>query len=743
MIYDYYKEMRTRNKKNKLHLLAIVIPLFILLSIAAGIYTEIVQLNELGNFSGVFLTNLKFKFLFSGLTFAVVFLIFFITNKVIKKNYNRHIAAELEESKPFINGPIALLFACIAALLMKDFFYEKALLFFNSVNFGKVDPLLHLDVGFYIFTRPLLYSLYEAFSSLWMVLILYTLAYYFILGILSLEKISKGSFSFESEKLRPIIKHNLINLAIFFFIKAFSFVFQKQDLLYSSFEDVRGAGFTDVNVWLNYYSIAPFILLGIVGFALTFIWKGKYKNAAVSIAIYPAIWFIVSISASLVQSIFVGTSVPKYENEFFKNNINMTREAYGIDKITVKNFPAVHEVSPELLEKNKDTKNNIRIVDYNSTLINNNQLQTIKSFYTFKDGDVINYKVDGKEMPVFIAAREIERKNLPNKTYLSTRFKYTHGYGVAINPMNKVNKAGQVDFIIGDLEDNRAKIKQPELYYGENTSDYVMVNATNNVSEFDYDGVKTTRYTGTGGIKLSLVNRLLFSFKYADYTMLISSLINKDTTLLLNRQIIERAEKALPFLSIDKDPYIIIGDDGKLKWIIDAYTSSNNYPYAQDMDVKSLGNINYVRNSVKILLDAYDGSMKCYITDKKDPLIQVYKKIYPQIFSEEEMPEDVKRYMKYPEFLFRIQTEMLNRYHMTADNVDDFISNNGKWVISKHFTGIEKEEVAEIEPFYNSIKLPEGVSEKEEFVLMRTFSPVGVEKHNMAARTGRSKAGRS
>ena len=335
--------------------------------------------------------------------------------------------------------------------------------------------------------------------------------------------------------------------------------------------NVNGAGYIDISVWLNYYKIAPYILSIIVIAALFFTFKGKLRRAAYTIAIFPAIWIIVSIIAALVQFVYLKPNEFVLESKYIKYNMEKTREAYGINDIGTYEFP-YQELTPEILKRNQDTKDNIRIVDFKPTLESNRQLQSITNFYSFFDGDIINYDINGKQTPVFITAREINKSNLPDKKYINTMFRYTHGYGVVINPINKTTSSGQVDFLLSSLKltstSENLKLVEPRIYYGELTNDQVIVNTKGDLNEIDFDGTETTKYIGDGGIKLGLINRALFAIKYGDFNMLISNYVSSESKLLLNRNIIERAKKAVPFLTVDSDAYIILTDDGSLNGLL-------------------------------------------------------------------------------------------------------------------------------------------------------------------------------
>ena len=726
MVYDYYQEKNKKSISKRAIPIVAIIAVIIIIAASAGIYLDILQLDEIGGFSGVYITNLVAKAVSFVIGFIVIFTIIAITNIFIKKNMSTYFKKMEMPQRKMPNISIAVIVAFLGSLIFKEMFFQKILYFLNSTAFNMNDPIFLKDIGYYVFTRPLYTALYNFASTLCLFLIAYTVIYYLALFMANLS----GSLTVEDIKVKSVITHNLINVALFFIIKAASYGLMKQEILYGSVVDYTGASYANVNIWLKYYAVAPFIIIAATAVALFFIKKGKLKQAAVSFAVYPAVWLIVTGIALFTQSILVTPNVLEYEKPYLANNISETRKAYGLDKIKTYDFPTTQELTPEILARNDDTMRNVRIVDIKSTLDSDLQLQSNTAFYSFKDGDIINYDINGKETPVFITAREIDKNKLPDKTYLNATYRYTHGYGVVMNPINKITPKGQVDFIMSGLDnksiDPSLSIDRPEIYYGELTQDHVITQARD-LDEITYDGSKTTSYTGTGGIKLGFINKLLFSIKYSDFKMLISGYTN-DARLLLNREIVSRANMALPFLTIDNDPYIILTSDGKLKWVLDAYTTTDRFPNAQNY-----GNINYIRNSAKIVIDAYDGKVECYIIDKTDPIIKTLSSIYPEAFSDKELPAEVAEHTKYPEALFTIQTEMLKKYHILPDKVNDFYSQLDLWDIAKHPISRNSTELQEIEPYYNMVKLPDELGDKAELILMRPFTPFGSQKHNMVS----------
>lgn len=726
MSYEYYQEKNRDSIKKWIITIIAIIALVIIIATAAGIYLEIIQLDEIGGFSSVYLTNLAAKAISFVIGFVVIFTIIAVTNKFIKKNMSTYYRKMEMPQRKIANLPIAAIVALFGSLIFKEMFFQKILYFLNGTLFNMKDPVFSRDIGFYVFTRPLYSALYNFASTLCLFLIAYTIIYYIALFMVN----SEGSFNMDDLKVKSVMTHNLVNIGLFFIIRAASYELKKQEILYGTVVNYTGASYVNVNIWLKYYTVVPFIIIIATAIGLFFIKKGKLRKAVISFAVYPAVWLIVTGIALLTQSIFVTPNLLEYEKPYLANNISETRKAYGLDKIKTYNFPSTQKLTPDILARNNDTMRDIRIVDIKSTLDSDLQLQSNTAFYSFKDGDIINYDINGLETPVFITAREIDKNKLSDKTYLNTTYKYTHGYGIVMNPINKITGKGQVDFIMTGLDnksvDPALKITRPEIYYGELTNDHVITQAKD-LAEITYDGGKTTTYSGAGGIQLSFFNKLLFSLKYSDFNMLISGYTN-GARLLLNREIVSRANMALPFLTIDNDPYIIPTSDGKLKWVLDAYTTTDKFPNAQ-----YYGNMNYIRNSAKIVIDAYDGKVECYIIDKTDPIIQALSRIYPKAFSDNELPAEIAEHTKYPEALFRIQTEMLTKYHILPDNVDGFYSQSDLWDIAKHPKDGSATELEEIEPYYNMIKLPGELGSKAELILMRPFTPYGSQKHNMVS----------
>ncbi len=749
--YDYYKEKSKKSNTGKITFFVILAVLVVAAVVGSSIYMELIQLRELNpkaDYSSVFTTNLLYKIIFILLSFIAISLFVYISNIFIIKNLKKYFAHNNLEARKMYNAPIALIIGIIGAYLTKDYFYGKALLFLNSVKFGRVDPQFGQDIGYYMFQRPFYMSLLDFISNLWLFIVIYSAIYYVLILLTALN----NTFSADALKDKILLRHNLLNVAIFFVLKSVSYKFQREGLLYSSFTEtgVIGSGFSSTNIWIRFYTIAPIIVLAIVIIAFLFMWKGKLKKAAVTIAVYPVLFILVTITSGIIQTVFVKPNEFEYEKNYLKNNMIETRAAYGLDKIKQYDFKTIEDLTPEIIKNNRNTIDNIRVVDYVPTLNSNKQLQSNTNFYTFSTGDILNYTVNGKEIPVLISAREINTANLQNQNFVNRTFKYTHGYGVVVNPINKVTAQGQVEFLLSGLkmdtvDKQTLNVTEPRIYYGELTNNFVIVNpkASKKEAEIDYDGTAVNYFEAgdTEKIKLNLLNRVLFATKYMDANILVSSNINSDSQILLNRNVVERAQKGVPFLKVDSDPAMTITSDGRLKWVLDAYTVSDNYPYAQNIytqssepDLRALNGINYIRNSVKITVDAYDGTVRYYVIDKEDPIIQAYQKVYPEVFSKEPLPEDIASHTRYPETLFKIQTEVLKKYHLDPneheENISNFYTNQDAWNIAKYPDESSPDKVRDIDAYYNMIKLPGDLGNTEELILMRPFTP-SAGKHNM------------
>src|SRR5699024_4973817 len=400
---------------------------------------------------------------------------------------------------------------------------------------------------------------------------------------------------------------------------------------------------------------------------------------------------------------------------YLEHNLTYTRSAYGLDEIKEKEHPGNDSLDEEMVKRNELTVNNVRLNDSRPLLDIYNQLQTFRTYYKFNGMDIDRYEIDGNYEQVFISARELSTDDLPSqaKTWVNRKLRYTHGYGVAMSHVNKVTKQGQPEYMIKNIpSEGILDVTRPQIYFGEEPYPNVIVNTK--VDEFDYptgDENETNRFEEKTGIPLKGINRLLFALDEGSFRMFVSDQITKDSQLLATRNIMDRVKRIAPFFQYDDDPYIFVREDGTLAWIIDAYVSAERYPFSEPHAKQE----NYIRNSVKVMVDAYSGEVDFFIVDPDDPLIQTYQQIFPDLFTEE-IPEDVQAHFRYPEKMFKIQAKMYGTYHMS--NLEVFYNREDYWQFptEKYFN-----KDIEMEPYYITMTLPEY--DEEEFILMMPYTP--------------------
>lgn len=516
---------------------------------------------------------------------------------------------------------------------------------------------------------------------------------------------------------------------IFFLMVGINFFLRQYNLLYSHTGVLYGAGFTDINVTLWVYrALIVLSVIAAIGFAMGM----KKKNFKTALAV-PVIMIIVGAvgtgAALLVQNVIVSPDEINKESPYLKNNITFTQTAYDLQNVQIKPFAADNALTKQDIVNNMGTIQNIRINDFDPAKKFYNQTQAIRLYYLFNDVDVDRYMINGEYTQTFLSAREIDETRT-RQEWMNKHLKYTHGYGITLSRVDKVTSSGQPDMLIdgippvSDVEE--IHITRPEIYFGELTNDYILTNTDE--QEFDYsrsggegeDNVYAT-YEGNAGIKLNVFNRTLFAIREQSLKLLVSTNIDSNSKIVINRNIMERVQKIMPFLQYDSDPYIVTAE-GKLYWVIDAYTTSTYYPYSEPFD-PTKSNVNYIRNSVKVIVDAYNGETSYYLVNDEDPIANTYAKIYPKLFkSSDQMPESLKAHIRYPNAMFNIQANVYKRYHMK--DVKVFYQGEDLWEISNEIFGIEE---VPMTPQYYIMKLPG--EDKIEFINSIPYTPTG--KRNM------------
>ena len=518
--------------------------------------------------------------------------------------------------------------------------------------------------------------------------------------------------------LLHIAEKQLIIVGILFFLMVGVYFFLKQyDLLFGSTGAVYGAGFTDIKVTLWMYRILMGLsVIAAIGVAMG-IAKKRVKPAIIVPLIMVAVGLVGTGGAMLVQSLVVQPDEINKESKYLERNIEYTQYAYGLNDVDMKAFAANMNLTSQDIANNSETISNIRINDYSPAKTFYNQTQSIRQYYEFNDVDVDRYTIDGEYTQTFIASREIDEEKISN-TWLNRHLKYTHGYGVTLSRVDKITASGQPDMLIDSIPPVSSvdlQVTNPSIYFGELTNDYVLVNTSED--EFDYpDGNsnKYCQYEGKAGIKMNPLTRLMFSVRERSLKMLVSGNIKSSSKIVINRNISKRVRTIMPYLDYDEDPYMITVD-GNLYWIVDAYTATNRYPYSEPYNAET--DVDYVRNSIKVVIDAFNGDTNYYIVDKTDPIAQTFKKIYPKLFKDvDEMPDGIKAHIRYPETLLNIQATIYQRYHM--NDVKVFYQNEDMWQIASEIYGTKEQPMT---PNYYIMKLPGEKS--AEFVNSIPFTP--------------------
>jgi uncharacterized membrane protein (UPF0182 family) len=604
--------------------------------------------------------------------------------------------------------------------------WELVLRFLNATPFGISDPVFSRDIGFYVFTLPALTAVLGLFSTLLVLSLMVTVPVYVLRGDILL---APNPGRAPRLRIEPSAGwHIAILLASLFLITALRlWLVDIPNLLYSSTGPMVGASYTDLHATLPALRISAivaflagvFILLGAMRREL-----GRY--VVLAIGVYLAVAIVGrGLVPAFVQKFLVAPTELTRETPYLSHHIVATRQAWGLDSVETRELTGETNLTMADIRANAPTIDNVRLWDREPLLQTFGQLQEIRTYYDFVSADDDRYWIDGKYRQVLLSPRELNVRSLPTRTFINEHLTFTHGMGLTLSPVNQVTVEGLPVLFVKDLppvSTASLKVTRPQIYYGELANEYVFVRTLQR--EFDHpSGEKNVyaSYGGKGGVPMgSVVRRAIFAAKYGSSKILFSGDITEESRVLYNRDIITRARKALPFLLFDQDPYLVIAGDGTLKWILDAYTMTDAYPYAERLR----DGTSYMRNSVKLVIDAYDGTLMAYVSAPGDPLIRTWSRVFPGIFtSMDQMPADLRAHIRYPDTIYRIQTGLYTTYHMNEPV--DFYHREDQWQIPVATRG------GESVPFMRHIimRLPEEKS--AEYVYMVPFTPRG--KDNLAA----------
>lgn len=776
-------EKRQRRLSIIILIAVLIIGLFVSL---IGFISDFLWFREMGYLS-VFFKQIVTQLKVGIPTFVVISVLVYLYLNRLKKGYFSKIASSEETNLKKLGKTtvvLSILFGIFATIMAVMQLWFEILKFANSTSFDLNDPLFGFDISFYIFKLDFLTQLNDILIGIIIGFVLLTIIYYIILMTVRTPDVFKeqvppeaefagdrderysgssnpfengnkrtnnpndffGKFSeaftgkkpqakpvkpkkqFDDNNFRQLMEIASGKLAmlgfIFFIMLGISFFLQQFDLLQAHTGAVYGAGFTDVNITL--WKLRALCVLSVLA-AVMFVVQMKRKQYK-KILTVPVVMIVVGLvgtgAGMLVQNFIVSPDELSKEAPYLERNIEYTQYAYQLDDVSTKAFAADNTLTAADIAENSETISNIRINDFDPAKQFYNQTQSIRQYYTFNDVDNDRYMIDGKYTQTYLATREIDETKISD-SWLNRHLKYTHGYGVTISRVDKVTSSGQPDVLVGNIPPESSvediQITRPEIYFGELSNEYIIVGTDE--AEFDYPSGESNEYThydGTAGIELNLFNRIVFAAREGSVKLLVSSNINSDSKIIINRNVMERIKTIMPDLTYEADPYMVTVD-GKLYWMVDAYTTSSNYPYSQPFQE----DINYIRNSIKVVVDAYNGDVNFYVVDESDPIAQTYAKIYPKLFrSYDEMPEGLKAHIRYPNTLLQIQANIYARYHM--EDISVFYLNEDQWDIAYEIYGTEQ---AQMTPTYYIAKLPG--EEKAEFFNSIPFTPKS--KKNMTA----------
>ena len=596
--------------------------------------------------------------------------------------------------------------------------WQDVLKFLAATPFGQTDPLFGKDIAFYVFSLPVYF------------LVLGLVKFLIVISLVGcgLIYILRGKLNLKSTDPKARLH---IGILLFLFLAAIAVGthLSLYSLLITQSGAVFGAAFTDANIMVPLLRISVFAYGLASLLALYYGVNGKLSPLLGAISLTVFVGLLSTVVPSVFQKLVVAPNELIKETPFIKHNIAATRKAYGLDKIEEREIAADKPITASDIAANNLTIKNVRLWDRAPLLSTFSQIQEIRTYYEFASVDNDRYLIDGEIRQIMLSPRELASDSLPNKAWINERLTFTHGYGVAAGPVNQVTPEGLPVLFVKDLppksEVKELAVTRPEIYYGEILNDYVITKTKS--KEFDYpkgeENVYTT-YAGKGGVELnSPLRRLFYTFRFGSLKMLLSNDITSESRILYNRNVKERVAKVAPFLTYDRDPYVVVAD-GKLYWIIDAYTSTDKYPYSQPLPLNG-GQVNYIRNSVKVVIDAYNGTINFYQADPDDPIIKTYAKIFPKTFrSFSDIPKNLRPHLRYPEDIFSLQTAVYTTYHM--DNPQIFYNKEDLWEIP---AVTQEGEQQTMTPRHMIMKLPG--EKKEEYILMLPFTPRA--KDNLSA----------
>ncbi len=718
-------------KPGPLRRLAILIILVIIVfgigGVVSQIWTNFLWYKEMGQ-TVVFWTPIWARVAITVVTALIFFGIFYGSLWLARKLSPRFHRVRAQKNEEVYDLPrrrvwparLMLIVSIVVAIVIGVLYsnqWQQILLFFNHGSAGYKDPIFHRDASFFMFTLPMWKTIIDFVGIAMLFTFIATVFTYMVDRAMVLG--GRGRIT-----LAPHVKAHLsVILAIAMLAKAGDYMIQSWSLAFSKRGVVSGPSYTDVHAALPVlHFLAAVAVVAAAIFVLNIRYRG-WRLPAIAIGLMVLTWALAGKAyPALVQQYQVSPNEITKESPYIANNIEATRVGFGVDKIQTIASPANTDLTVASANANLPTLQNVRLWDPAPALVIYNQNQGLRLYYTFTDVDVDRYTIDGQSREVLISARELDQSLLQpqSKTWLNEHFTYTHGYGAVVSPVNESTSDGP-DYFIKDIppvSSTSLKITKPQIYYGEVGNSFILVKTKS--PEFDYpagDKNVSSQYQGTGGIPIgSKIRQFAFSFRFATARLFFSNSLTKDSRVMFRRTIEERVQALAPFLQYDKDPYLVIRDDGSLVWMWDAYTTSSRFPNSQPL----ANGTNYMRNPIKVVIDAYNGNVTFYQIDPTDVLANAWGKVYPGLFTPgDQMPADLRRHMRYPEDYYTVQAQVLTLYHM--DDPQIFYNKEDAWEIPKELYSNSKKEVPVV-PYYQMLALPG--SDTPEFALLQPFVPL-------------------
>ena len=718
---------KTQKKKNMTIRIVAVTAILLLfgLGILIAFRTEYLNMKEIGEqYTDLFFKNVNNRLYLAGGIFVATYLVIYISNKLTKHGLKKFFDDEKKQIPKLPNKTFAIIGAIVFAIIGMMMLNEKYTMFVNSAWFGKTDPVFDTDIAFYIFTLPFIESLLFFMIGELICLIIYTAFYYVVVINLYLDGVD-----IELLKKNTFIKQ-IVGILVLIALLFSGYIFLTsqnvltQDMLTlenTKNIDLTGAGKTDVTIKLWGYRVFAIVLFVSIVRLLKYAMKSNFKQAMISILIVPTYLVAMFVSMVYYEQFIVKKEVLDNQKQYIGYNIENTKEAYGIN-IEQQSIDSYGTITYDEITENADVISNIPIIpeDVILTTVAEHQEDGVYYAYNHTFLGLQNSKM------VYLTPREILSNY--NMSYNNRTFKYTHGFSLVMNSASHTDENGYAKYLLSDFTSQEAaNIKEPRIYFGLETNSMIATNSKFG-KEYDYPITATNyvenEYDGKAGLNLGFWDRLVLGISNRDFKLAFSNYINKESKIIFNRNIIDRAKVLLPYLVYDENPYLVVSEEGRLIWVLDAYTTSSQYPYSQFTSITVNGNtqkINYIRNSVKVLIDAYDGTTKFYITDRNDPIIMSYRNLYPSLFQDldEEIPEDIRAQFVYPKMLYEVQAQMLNIYHDISEDVlyraDDI------WEITKAESTAKTATVGKpMEAYYTMLKTKD--SDKANLGLVLTYN---------------------